>query len=99
MKKIYSFILSTLLILPSIIIFAHHIFEDHKACTETELHFHKDETDCSLCFVTNNTDNSFVSYSDLKYNLVSIDELVIDLVGYLKSNNLRTFNLRAPPVV
>ena len=99
MKKFYSFILSTLLILPSIISFAHHIFEEHKACTETEVHFHKAEIECSLCFILNNTDNSFISYSDLKYNLVSIDELVIDLVGYLKSNNLRTFNLRAPPVV
>ena len=59
----------------------------------------KAENDCPTCFVLNNTENSFTNYTEFNYNLVSIDELVIDLVGSLKSNNLRTFNLRAPPVV
>ena len=79
--------------------FTHHIFEDHKVSTETEIHFHQDEINCSTCFVLNNIENSFTSSTDFNYNLVSIDELVIDLIGNLKSNNLRTFNLRAPPVV
>ena len=99
MKKFYSFFLSVLLIIPSIVSFAHHVFENHKVCTETEIHFHQDEINCSTCFVLNNTENSFTSLTDFNYNLVSIDELVIDLLGNLKSNNLRTFNLRAPPVV
>ena len=99
MKKFYSFFLSVLLILPSIISFAHHVFEEHKVCTETEIHFHQDEINCTTCFVLNNTENSFTSYTEFNYNLVSIDELVIDLFGIPKSNNLRTFNLRAPPVV
>ena len=99
MKKFYSFFLSVLLILPSIINFAHHIFEEHEACTEVDIHFHKAENDCPACFVLNNTENSFTSYTEFNYNLVSIDELVIDFIGNLKSNNLRTFNLRAPPVV
>ena len=99
MKKFYSFFLSVLLILPSIISFVHHVFEEHKVCTESEIHFHQDEINCSTCFVLNNTENSFTSLTDFNYNLVSIDELVIDLLGNLKSNNLRTFNLRAPPVV
>ncbi len=99
MKKFYSFFLSVLLILPSIVSFAHHIFEEHKVCTETEIHFHQNEINCSTCFVLNNTENSFTSYEEFNYNLVSIDELVIDLSEYHKSNNLRTFNLRAPPVV
>ena len=99
MKKFYSFFLSVLLILPSIISFAHHIFEEHKVCTETEIHFHQDEINCSTCFVLSNTDNSFISYTEFNYNLVLIDELVIDLYENHKSNNLRTFNLRAPPVV
>tara|TARA_B100001113_G_scaffold48576_1_gene35023 strand:+ start:553 stop:852 length:300 start_codon:yes stop_codon:yes gene_type:complete len=98
-KKFYSFFLSALIILPSIINFAHHIFEEHKACTEVDVHFHKAENDCPTCFVLNNTENSFTNYTEFNYNLVSIGELVIDLVGSLKSNNLRTFNLRAPPVV
>jgi len=98
-KKFYSFFLSVLLILPSIINFAHHIFEEHEACTDVDLHFHKAENNCSTCFVLNNTENSFTSYTEFNYNLVSIDELVIDFIGNLKSNNLRTFNLRAPPVV
>ena len=99
MKKFYSFFLSVIIILPSIVSFAHHVFEEHKVCTETEIHFHQDEINCTLCFVLNNTENSFNSYTEFNYNLVSIDELVIDLLGNLKSNNLRTFNLRAPPVV
>ena len=99
MKKFYSFFLSVLIILPSIVSFAHHVFEEHKVCTETEIHFHQDEINCSTCFVLNNTENSFTSLTDFNYNLVSIDELVIDLLGNLKSNNLRTFNLRAPPAV
>ena len=99
MKKFYSFFLSVLLILPSIINFAHHIFEEHEACTEVDVHFHKAENHCPTCFVLNNTENSFTSYTELKYNLVLIDELVIDLSKNHKSNNLRTFNLRAPPVV
>ena len=99
MKKFYSFFLSVLLIIPSIVSFTHHVFENHKVCTETEIHFHQDEINCSTCFVLNNTENSFTSLTDFNYNLVSIDELVIDLLGNLKSNNLRTFNLRAPPVV
>ena len=99
MKKFYSFFLSLLLILPSVISFAHHIFEDHKACTESEIHFHQDEINCSTCFLFSNIDNSFISYIEFNYNLVLIDELVIDLYENHKSNNLRTFNLRAPPVV
>ena len=99
MKKFYSFFLSVIIILPSIVSFAHHVFEEHKVCTETEIHFHQDEINCTLCFVLNNTENSFNSYTEFNYNLVSIDELVIDLLENLKSNNLRTFNLRAPPVV
>ena len=99
MKKFYSFFLSVLLILPSIISFAHHIFEEHEACTEVEIHFHKAENDCPSCFVFNNTENSFTSYTEFNYNLVLIDGLVIDSIEYPKSNNLRTFNLRAPPVV
>ena len=99
MKKFYSFFLSVLLIVPSIISFAHHIFEEHKPCSEIEIHFHQDEINCSTCFVLNNTDNSFISYTEFNYNLVLIDELVIDSIEYPKSNNLRTFNLRAPPVV
>lgn len=99
MKKFYSFFLSVLIILPSIVSFAHHIFEEHKVCTETEIHFHQDEINCTTCFVLNNTENSFTSYTEFNYNLVLIDELVIDSIEYLKSNNLRTFNLRAPPVV
>ena len=99
MKKFYSFFLSVLIILPSIVSFAHHIFEEHKVCTETEIHFHQDEINCTTCFLLNNTENSFNSYTEFNYNLVLIDELVIDSIEYLKSNNLRTFNLRAPPVV
>ena len=99
MKKFYSFFLSVLIILPSIVSFAHHLFEDHKVCTETEIHFHQDEINCSTCFLLNNTENSFTSYTEFNYNVVLIDELVIDSIEYLKSNNLRTFNLRAPPVV
>ena len=99
MKKYYSFFLSVLIILPSIVSFAHHIFEEHKVCTETEIHFHQDEINCTTCFLLNNTENSFTSYTEFNYNLVLIDELVIDSIEYLKSNNLRTFNLRAPPVV
>ena len=99
MKKFYSFFLSVLIILPSILSFAHHVFEEHKVCTETEIHFHQDEINCTTCFVLNNTENSFTSYTEFNYNLVLIDELVIDSIEYLKSNNLRTFNLRAPPVV
>ena len=99
MKKFYSFFLSALLILPSIVSFAHHVFEDHKICTETEIHFHQNETNCSTCFLLSNIDNSFTSYSEFNFNLVLIDELVIDLYENHKSNSLRTFNLRAPPVV
>ena len=99
MKKFYSFFLSVLIILPSIVSFSHHVFEEHKVCTETEIHFHQDEINCSTCFLLNNTENSFASLTDFNYNLVSIDELVIELIGNIKSNNLRTFNLRAPPVV
>jgi len=98
-KKFYSFFLSVLLIVPSIISFAHHIFEEHNTCTETEIHFHQDEINCSTCFLLSNIDNSFISYIEFNYNLVLIDELVIDLYENHKSNNLRTFNLRAPPVV
>ena len=99
MKKFYSFFLSLLLILPSVISFAHHIFEDHKACTKSEIHFHQDEINCSTCFLLSNIDNSFISYIEFNYNLVLIDELVIDFYENHKLNNLRTFNLRAPPVV
>ena len=99
MKKFYSFFLSVLLILPSVISFAHHIFEDHKACTETGIHFHQDEINCSTCFLLSNIDNSFINYTEFNYNLVLIDELVIDLYENHESNNLRSFNLRAPPVV
>ena len=99
MKKFYSFFLSVLIILPSIVSFAHHVFEEHKVFTETEIHFHQDEINCTTCFLLNNTENSFTSYTEFNYNLVLIDELVIDYIEYLKSNNLRTFNLRAPPVV
>ena len=99
MKKFYCFFLSVLIIFPSIVSFAHHVFEDHKVCTETEIHFHQDEINCSTCFLLNNTENSFTSLTDFNYNLVSIDELVIDLLGNLKSNSVRTFNLRAPPSV
>ena len=99
MKKIYISFLSVLIILPSIVSFAHHIFEEHKVCTETEIHFHQDEINCTTCFVLNNTENSFTSYTEFNYNLVLIDELVIDSIEYPKSNNLITFNLRAPPVV
>ena len=99
MKKFYSFFLSVLLILPSVINFGHHIFEDHKACTESEIHFHQDEINCSTCFLLSNIDNSFISYIEFNYNLVLIDELVIDFYENHKLNNLRTFNLRAPPVV
>ena len=99
MKKFYSFFLSLLLILPSVISFAHHIFEDHKACTESEIHFHQDEINCSTCFLLSNIDNSFISYIEFNYNLVLIDELVIDFYENHKLNNLRTFNLRDPPVV
>jgi len=98
-KKFYSFFLSVLIILPSIVSFAHHVFEEHKVCTETEIHFHQDEINCTTCFVLNNTENSFTGYTEFNYNLVLIDELVIDSIEYSKSNNLRTFNLRAPPVV
>ena len=99
MKKLYSFFLTILIVLPSIISFTHHIFEEHKACTETDIHFHQLESECTLCFVLNNTDNSFTNYIEFNFNLVLIDGLVIDSIEYLKSNNLRTFNLRAPPVV
>ena len=99
MKKFYSFFLSVLLIVPSIISFAHHIFEEHKSCTETEIHFHQNEINCSTCFLLSNIDNSFISYIEFNYNLVLIDELVIDFYENHKLNNLRTFNLRAPPVV
>ena len=99
MKKFYSFFLSALLILPSIVSFAHHVFEDHKICTETEIHFHQDEINCSTCFLLSNIDNSFNSYTEFSFNLALIDELVIDLYENHKSNSLRTFNLRAPPVV
>ena len=99
MKKFYSFFLSVLIILPSIASFAHHVFEDHKVCTETEIHFHQDEINCTTCFVLNNAENSYISYIEFSYNLVLIDELVIDSIEHPKSNNLRTFNLRAPPVV
>ena len=99
MKKFYCFFLSVLLLLPSIVGFAHHVFEDHKICTETEIHFHQDEINCNTCFLLSNTDNSFTSYSEYNFNLVIIDELVIDLYENHQSNSLRTFNLRAPPVV
>ena len=99
MKKFYSFFLSCLIILPSIVNFAHHIFEEHEVCTEAKIHFHQNEIDCSTCFVLNNTENNYTSYTEFNYKLVLIDELVIDLYKNHKSNNLRTFNLRAPPVV
>ena len=99
MKKFYSFFLSCLIILPSIVNFAHHIFEEHEVCTEAKIHFHQNDIDCSTCFVLNNTENSYTSYTEFNYKLVLIDELVIDLYENHKSNNLRTFNLRAPPVV
>ena len=99
MKKFYSFFLSVLIILPSIVSFAHHVFENHKVCIETEIHFHQDEINCSTCFLLNNTENSFTSYTEFNYNVVLIDELVIDSIEYPKSNSVRTFNLRAPPVV
>ena len=99
MKKFYSFFLSCLIIFPSIVNFAHHIFEEHEVCTEADIHFHQTENECPSCFVLNNTENSFISYTEFNYNLVLIDELVIDLYENHKSNNLRTFNLRAPPVV
>ena len=99
MKKFYCFFLSVLLLLPSIVGFVHHVFEDHKICTETEIHFHQDEINCSTCFLLSNIDNSFNSYTEFSFNLVLIDELVIDLYENHKSNSLRTFNLRAPPVV
>ena len=99
MKKFYSFFLSILIILPSIVNFTHHIFEEHEVCTEAKIHFHQNEIDCSTCFVLNNTENSYTSYTEFNYKLVLIDELVIDLFKNHKSNNLRTFNLRAPPVV
>jgi len=98
-KKFCSFFLSVLIILPSIVSFAHHVFEEHQVCTETETHFHQDEINCTTCFVLNNTENSFTGFTEFNYNLVLIDELVIDSIEYLDSNNLRTFNLRAPPVV
>ena len=99
MKKFYSLFLSLLIVLPTIVSFAHHIFDDHKVSTETEIHFHQDEINCTTCFVLNNSENNFTSSTDFNYNLVSIDILVIELIENLKSNNLRTFNLRAPPVV
>ena len=99
MKKFYSFFLSILLLLGSIVSFAHHVFEDHEVSTKTETRFNQDEINCSTCFLLNNTENSFTSLTDFNYNLVSIDELVIDILGNLKSNSVRTFNLRAPPVV
>ncbi|MFL2592913.1 MAG: hypothetical protein ACJ0O7_00205 [Flavobacteriaceae bacterium] len=99
MKKFYSFFLSSLIILPSIANFVHHIFEEHEVCAEHEIHFHKADNECPSCFVLNNTENNFISYTEFNYNLVLIDELVIDLYENHKSNNLRTFNLRAPPVV
>ena len=99
MKKFYSFFLSILLLLGSIVSFVHHVFEDHEVSIKTETHFYQDEINCSTCFLLNNTDNNFTSLTDFNYNLVSIDELVIDLLENLKSNNLRTFNLRAPPAV
>ncbi len=99
MKKFYSFFLSCLIILPSIVSLAHHIFEEHEVCTESKIHFHQNENECPSCFVLNNTENSFTSYTEFSFNLVLIDELVIDLSENHKSNNLRTFNLRAPPVV
>ena len=99
MKKFYSFFLSILLLLGSIVSFFHHVFEDHEVSTKTETHFYQDQINCSTCFLLNNTDNNFTSLKDFNYNLVSIDELVIDLLENLKSNNLRTFNLRAPPAV
>jgi len=98
-KKFYCFFLSVLLLLPSIVGFVHHVFEDHKICTETEIHFHQDEINCNTCFLLSNTDNSFTSYSEINFNLVIIDELVIDLYENHKLNSLRTFYLRAPPVV
>ena len=99
MKKFYCFFLSVLLLLPSIVGFVHHVFEDHKICTESEIHFHQDEINCNTCFLLSNTDNSFTSYSEFNFNLVLIDELVIYLYENHKSNSLRTFYLRAPPVV
>ena len=99
MKKFYSFFLSVLIILPSIVSLAHHVLEDHKVCTEIEINFHQDEINCTTCFVLNNAENSYTSYIEFNYNLVLIDELVIDSIEHPKSNNLRTFNLRAPPVV
>ena len=99
MKKFNSFFLSVLIILPIIVSFVHHVFEEHQGCTETEIHFHQDEINCPTCFVLNNTENSFTGYTEFNYNLVLIDELVIDSIEYPKSNNLRTFNLRAPPIV
>ena len=66
MKKFYSFFLSVLLILPSIVSFAHHIFEEHKACTEVDVHFHKAENECSICFVLNNTENNIDFYLEDK---------------------------------
>ena len=99
MKKFYSFFLAALLILPTIVSFAHHVFEDHKICTESEIHFHQDEINCSTCFLLSNTDNSFNVYTEFSFSLVLIYELVIVLYENHKSNSLRTFNLRAPPVV
>ena len=99
MKKINSLILSLFVLYPSIIGFAHYIFEDHKPCDEIILHFHQLENDCSVCFLLNNTENSFTNFKEFNYNLVSIDELVIDFIDFPKSSNLRSFNLRAPPVV
>ncbi len=97
MKKFYSFFLSVLLILPSIVSFAHHVFEDHKICTETEIHFHQDEINCSTCLILSNTENNFTSLIDFNYNLVSIDELVLTPIDLKLVNNPIGFNLRGPP--
>ena len=99
MKKFYNLLLTFLIVLPSLISIGHYLFEEHQHCNDTKIHFHKTEKECSYCYVINNNDNNSVHITDVTFTLFSINSLVIDFIENPTSNNLRTFNLRAPPVV
>ena len=99
MKKTKSFLLSFLLIFPSLFSFAHHLFEDHEVCNETKVHFHQAENHCSVCYVIANAENSFTTDKKINYLALSNDDFYIDLIRNPISKFKRTFNLRAPPKV
>ena len=99
MKKIKSFLLSLLLIFPSLFSFAHHLFEDHEVCNETKVHFHQLDNHCSVCYVIANAENSFTTVKKINYLFLLDDNFYLNAIRNPISKFKRTFNLRAPPKV